>query len=428
MKPLVATASGLPLLAMVLAPMAPAFAQADSTTQSTTPSASVGPESSGLGLGSPARSNISFNLNARYDSNVPKLNDDAVNITRLVREDVRVSPSVQLDVARNLGRHQIGIRALLGYDFYLRDDTLNQERLIIEPSAYLDLPVCDISAQGFASRQQSDLGQIVYFGIAPTAEVNNTETTKRITGQFICGEAYGFRPTLTLEAGSGFNSNPFRRIADYEVTKIQPGVGYSSPGLGEISIYAFKQDTDLPNQIGLNGLESGYTLRGYGVQYRRNIGTRLDFNGSLSHVDVTPYDVPSSGRSGLNASVSVTFLASDRLQFVGYANRNFTSTLTALSTYQLDEGYGLSATYAATPRVRLRAGGSVSPQQFFYTIQPVGPFISEQTQYDIFAGASYDLNRRIRLDLDAGYQKRDANLDLFDYESFFVGVGLSFSL
>ena len=424
MKPLFATASGLPLLALVLAPIAPVFAQA----QSTTPSASVGAESSGLGLGSSARSNISFNLNTRYDSNVPKLDDQAVTFNRLVREDVRVSPSVQIDVARNLGRHQIGMRALLGYDFYLRNGTLNQERLVIEPSAFLNLPVCDVSVQGLASRQQSNLGQIVYLGLAPTVEANNTETTKRITGQFICGDAYGFRPTLTLEAGSGFNSNSLRRIADYEVTKIQPGVGYSSPGLGEISVYAFKQDTDLPNQIGLGGLESGYTLRGYGVQYRRNIGTRLDFNGSLSQVDVTPYDAPNSGRSGLNASVSVTFLASERVWFVAYANRNFTSTLTALSTYQLDEGYGLTATYAANPRLRLRAGGSVSPQQFFYTRQPVGPFISEQTQYDIFAGASYDLNRRMRLDLDAGYQKRDANLTLFNYESFFVGAGLSFSL
>ncbi len=193
-----------------------------------------------MGLGTAARSNVSFLVNARYDSNVPRLDDETVAIRRLVKEDVRVSPSVQLDVARNLGRHQVGMRAQLGYDFYVRNTTLNSERLIVEPSAYLNLPVCDLALQGLASRRQSDLGQIVYVGIDPTLGVRNTETTKRITGQVICGDTYGLRPTLTLERGSGSNSNPLRRIANYDVTRIQPGVGYASPALGEISIFALK--------------------------------------------------------------------------------------------------------------------------------------------------------------------------------------------
>lgn len=367
-------------------------------------------------------------FNARYDSNVPRLDEDTVAIRNLEKEDFRLSPAVQLDLSRNLGRHQLGLRAQLGYDFYIRNTTLNSERLSVEPSAYLNLPVCDLIVQGLVSRQQSDLGQIVYVGIDPTIGADNTETTKRVTGQVICGETYGLRPTLTVERGSGFNDNPFRRIADYDVTRIQPGVGFASPGLGEISLYAIKQDTDLPNQLLPNGEESGYSLRGFGVQYRRNIGTRLNFDGSISHVEVQPYGAPSAGESGLNGNISLTFVAGDRLQLVASASRAFTSTLTSVSTYQLEQGYGLTANYAASSRVRLRVGGSVSPREFFYTVTPVGPFIAEQTQYDIFGGASYTLNRRMRLDFDAGYQRRDTNIDIFDYKSFYAGVGVSFSL
>lgn len=423
MKSLGRILAGMPLLALTATSMTPAVAQ----SQSTTPTAG-GSASGGVGLGSASRSDVTFSVNARYDSNVPRLNDDTVTVSRLEKEDIRISPAVQLNLVRNLGRHQIGLRSLLGYDFYVRNSELNRERLIVEPSAYLNLPVCDLSLQGIASRQQSDLGQIVYVGIDPTVGADNTETRKGITGRLLCGDTYGLRPTLEVERTSGSNSNPLRRIANYDLTRIQPGVGYSSPGLGEISVYAVKQDTDLPNQILLNGQGSGYTLRGFGVRYQRAIGTRLSFDGSLSHIDVTPYGAANSGRSGLNGSVALTLLASDRLQFMAFANRNFTSTLTAVSTYQLEQGYGLSANYAANDRLRLRLAGSVSPRRFFYTVTPTGPFIAEQTQHDISAGASYNLNRRMRLNLDAGYQKRDADLNVFDYESFYAGVGVSFSL
>jgi hypothetical protein len=130
----------------------------------------------------------------------------------------------------------------------------------------------------------------------------------------------------------------------------------------------------------------------------------------------------------LNASISLTLLASERLQFVAVANRNFTSTLTSLSTYELAEGYGLTANYAASDRLRFRFGGLVSPRQFYYTVVPAGPFIGQQTQYDIFGGATVTLNRRMRLNLDGGYQRRNADLDVFDYESFYAGVGIAFTL
>lgn len=410
---------GLPLVALV---QAGGPAQAQGTPAAPSATTAVG------GVGTPARSSAVFTLTARYDSNVPRLNDESINLQGYEREDIRISPAVQLNVARNLGRHQLGLNAALGYDFYIRNTTLNRERLSVEPFAYLNLPVCDLAISALAARAQSDLGELVYVGLDPTIGSNNTETRKRINGKLICGDSYGLRPTLEVERVSGDNSNPLRQIADYRMTRIQPGVGYASPGLGEISVYAVKQETDLPNQLLPNGDPSGYSLRGFGVQYRRSIGSRLNFNGSVSHVEVTPYGGNLDTRSGLNASAALTLLASDRLQLTAFANRNFTSTLTSNSTYELAQGYGLSANYAATDRLRLRFGGQVSPRRFFYAVTPTGPFIGEQTQSDIFAGASYNLNRRMRLNLDGGYSRRDADLDIFDYQSFYAAVGVSVSL
>lgn len=410
--------AGLPLVALALAQGGSAFAQA---------TVGVPAATSRGGSGATERNDLTFTLTARYDDNVPRSNDLRANSSNLVRSDVRISPAIELNASRNIGRHQIGIRSYLGYDFYARNTVLNRERLSVEPFAFFDLPVCDLAVEGLASRGQSDLGQLVFVGIDPNLGVKNTETRKRINGRLICGDNYGLRPSLEVERASGDNSNPLRRIADYRVTRIQPGVGYASPGLGEVSAYAVRQDTDLPNQLLPNGQQAGYTLRGFGASYRRNIGTRLNFNGSISHVRVTPYDGQGS-RSGLNGNVALTLLASERLQFVAFANRSFTSSLTSNATYELAQGYGLTANYAVNDRLRLRLGGQVSPRNFYYAVTPTGPFIGTQTQYDIFGGASYTLNRRMRLNLDAGVQKRDADLDFFDYRSVYAAIGIAFSL
>lgn len=410
--------AGLPLMALALAQGGAAVAQATVGAPAATSSA---------GSGATGPNGLTFSLTARYDDNVPRNNDLRANSSNLVRSDVRISPAIELNASRDIGRHQIGIRSHLGYDFYARNTVLNRERLSVGPFAFFDLPVCDLAVEGLASRGQSDLGQLVFVGIDPNLGVKNTETRKRINGRLVCGGNYGLRPSLEVERTSGDNSNPLRRIADYRVTRIQPGVGYASPGLGEVSAYAVRQDTDLPNQLFPNGQQAGYTLRGFGASYRRNIGTRLNFSGSISHVEVAPYD-GGGGRSGLNASLALTLLASERLQLVAFANRAFTSSLTSNATYELAEGYGLTANYAVNDRLRLKLGGLIAPRSFFYAVTPTGPFIGRQTQSDIFGGASYSFNRRMRLNLDVGAQRRDADLDFFDYRSFYAAAGIAISL
>lgn len=418
MRQIVRTLAGLPLAALALAQAGTALAQARPGAPAATPLATAG---------AAEQSDVTLSITARYDSNVPRLNDLRPNPRNLVREDVRFSPAAQLFVSRNIGRHQIGLRSYLGYDFYARNTQLNRERITVEPFAYLDLPVCDLAVEALANRQQSDLGELVFVGVDPAIGTVNTQTRKRINGRVICGDTYGLRPTFEVERASGRNSNSLRRIADYEVTRIQPGVGYASPALGEISAYAVKQDTDLPNQPLANGQPAGFTLRGVGVSYRRNIGTRLNFNGSVSQVWVRPNGGNLAERSGLNANIALTMLASERLQFTAFASRQFTSTLTSNATYELMQAYGLTANYAANDRLRLRLGGRIAPREFFYATTPVGPFIGRQTQYDIFTGASYNLNRRLRLNLDAGYQKRNADIALFNYDTVHASIGVAVS-
>lgn len=398
---------------------------ADAQLASAVPGATRVSEASG----GAERNDLSFSIVSRYDSNVPRIEDETLLALRgFEQEDIRVSPSANLFVSRNVGPHQVGLKSYLGYDFYVRNTRLNRERISVEPYVYLNLPVCDLTVEGQAARAQSELGDIIFVATDPGIGIDNTETRKRITGRVVCGETYGLRPTFEVEYLTGINSNPLRQIANYKVTRLQPGLSYASPSLGELSVYAVKRDTDLPNQLLPSGQPAGFSLKGLGLSYRRNIGTRLNFSGSVSGVEVTPYGGNTGSRSGINGSLALTFLASDRLQMTAFANRAFTSTLTSFSTYELSQGYGLGANYAANDRLRFRVGGQVAPREFFYAVTPTGPFIGKQTQYDIYGGVAYTLNRRMRLDLDTGVTRRDADLNQFDYRSFFASVGLTFSL
>lgn len=381
------------------------------------------------GAASAERNSITLGVTARYDSNVARIGDNApVNPVQAQGEDIRVGPYLSIDFARNVGRHQIGLQSTLGYDFYVRNSQLDSERISVDPYVSLDLPVCDVLVSGGVNRRQSDLGDLVFFGaIDPATATENRETNVRATGQITCGDTYGLRPTFTAEYREGENSNPLRRFSNFNSTRIQPGVSYAGPALGEISLYAVRTETELPNQVVAPGINSGYVLRGAGVSYRRSIGTRLTFDGSVSYVDLQPRGSAQS-QEGLNTAINLTFVAGPRLQLVAFANRAFTSSLNSNASYEINEAYGLTANYAVNDRLRLRAGGSVSPRSYFYDVTPIGPFITSQTQHDIFAGATYNLNRRMSLTFDTGYQNRRADTFDFDYDNYFAAVGLLFRI
>lgn len=370
----------------------------------------------------------SISVAARYDSNIARLSAFQAQQADIVQDDVSISPSVDINYSRSIGPHQVGIAALLGYSFYNRNTQLNRENLSIQPFAYLDLPICDLSVSGNLSRRRSDLGDFIVVVDNPATAINNTETFKEVSGRLICGDSYGLRPTFEVSHATGSNSEPVRRLANYRTTRIQPGLGYSSPTLGEISLYAVRQEDELVNRPIGDGRLAGFTLRGAGVSYQRAIGSRLNFSGSVSQVEVTPNDPRTPSNSGINASVGLTVVATPRLQLALGASREFSSSLTSSADYELAESYSLTANYAVNDRLYLRAGGSISPRQVFYSVEPVEPFIGKQTQYGISAGANYNLNQRLRLGLDGGYISRSTGLPGYDYSGYNVTLSLSFSL
>ena len=393
------------------------------------PAAPLSAQDAAVRAPAPPVNELSFSLVTRADSNVPRLNENSPNLRNLAFSDVTVSPAILLAVERNLGRHRIGLRSRLGYRFYARNTQLNSEDISVAPFVNLDLPVCDLFVQGDVSRRQSDLGELAYIVSSdPFLANDNRETRQSVTGRVTCGGAYGLRPTFEASYDRGDNSNFLRRFSDYRTTRISPGLSYATPTLGEVSVYAVKQTTDLPNQIDAFGREGGYTLRSGGVSYTRNIGTRLNLSGRVSFVDITPKRGGNGSQSGLNYGVDATVLVNPRWQLVAHAGRDFNSQLSGFSTYQVSEDYSARINYVANPKLRFNLGGAISTRQYIFDVPPPVAFINRQTTHSIFGGASYEVGRNLQLNVDGGYLTRSADLPFFDYDDYFVSIGLRYSL
>ena len=78
---------------------------------------------------------LSASLYVRHDSNVARADADRAAQRNLARADQRATPSIDLVVARPLGRNTLSINASAGYDFYRRNKRLNRERLSLGAAA-----------------------------------------------------------------------------------------------------------------------------------------------------------------------------------------------------------------------------------------------------------------------------------------------------
>ena len=375
------------------------------------------------------RSSINLTLDNRYESNIARIGDNTPNVRGLTAEDIRISPAVFIDYAKNIGRHRAGVTANLGYDFYVNNSQLNSERINVQPFVNLDLPVCDVALSVTASRRRSDFGELT-FVTGEAISGNNLETIKQFNGSLTCGERYGLQPTFSYSATNASNSNVRRSLADYRSRQYRPGLTYDSPGLGRIGVFAVRTDTDQPFQFDAAGRSTGYRSTGAGVSYSRALGV-WSIDASVSFNDLQPYDLAVPSRNGVNGNIRFTLVASPRLQLSAFASRDFTSSLTSNATYEVNENYGLNANYAVDDRLRLRLGGFVQPRSLIYGRAqqnlPV-PLITQQTRKSIYGGATYNASGRLRVSLDTGYEMLDAEPTIYSYDNYFVAVGFAFEI
>ncbi|MGJ3628667.1 hypothetical protein AB5I41_20335 [Sphingomonas sp. MMS24-JH45] len=121
---------------------------------------------------------IDLSLDVRHDSNVVRSSADRAAARGLVRSDQRATPSIDLILARPLGRNRVQIVASAGYDFYRRNSRLNRERLsLIGDGSVIGGPLT-IDVTAALARRQSDPADLTPLLIPGIDSIRNTQTTQ----------------------------------------------------------------------------------------------------------------------------------------------------------------------------------------------------------------------------------------------------------
>lgn len=370
---------------------------------------------------------ISFDLEARYDSNIARSGEARAAARGLEREDIRLSPTVTLDLARNFGRNRATLAGLVSYDFFTRNNQLNRERIALDGGLTVQAGPCEVDSGISFSRRQSDLGTIAFFANAPLINVKNTETVQNYRAELGCGSVYGLRPYVGIGYERGDNSAAIRERADFNATRYSTGVSYVSPTIGEISLFASRRDVNLSG-LRLAGNPDSYRQTNYGVSYSRSLGTRLQLSAEVAHSDVNPRGPGGGGFSGLTWNLRGTVIAGTRLRVTAAVGREITNNLSSDATFVVSSPYSLRAMYAVNESLELSGGASITRQRFRYTNAP-GLIFLERDRREIYdAGLTYKFARRLRARVSGGYETRSANDAFFDYNSTFAVASIGLQL
>ncbi len=361
-----------------------------------------------------------------YDSNVARGSDAAAASRGLEKEDIRLSPAVGVTLNKTLGVHQVALTGSAGYDFYTRNERLNRERVALDASATLRLPICTVDLRTNFSRRQSDLGDLSVIPGDPVSSSKNVQTAKGAGATASCGGAVGLRPTAMVDWSDAQNSAEVRKASDNRSFTYDGGVLYTHPSIGNITLYVGKREVDYPNRIpSPTGALDSFDANRYGLIYSRDIGAQLTVGGEIQYTDVKLGN-GRDGFSGTNWRVNAT-LSLAQLQITGETRRAVEPSLGFDANFILQSNHSLTLRYALSQRLTTSLNGTLAVRDYDYGIGVVPGQIVHDNMKRASVGLSFLVSNRITLSTEGSYQKRNANGSLYDYDGYQVALRLSTS-
>lgn len=374
---------------------------------------------------------IVLSVRTLYDGNVASGSEELARQRGLEREDVRITPSIDADIYRTLGLGFVSFTGSLGYDVNARNERFDRERIDGTLAAGTMLGPCGVNATSGYSRKQSDL---LNLNTAPGFEGStaNTETRFNVGGMVGCGGIVGIQPYAVAQYDTARNSADQRRGSNSNSFTYGGGLMYTQPSIGELRLFAIQRDVDFPERDQIQYLGTPeLRIRSFGGQFSRDIGARLGAFVMLAYTDLDRLgegDQDNSGFSGLTWQANVTLRASDRLHFKATATQETTPSLGYRVDYTERSTYGLQADFTINSRMRFELAGEHSVRDFVYSVVPNDQTLTHDRVNAIRASYKIQPIGPFRLSLDAAYEDRTANLDLYEYSAFSGGFTIQMQI
>jgi hypothetical protein len=364
---------------------------------------------------------VEINLTGRalYDSNIARSSAAVAASRGLVQEDVRLTPGVDLRVSVPVGRTRLYADGGAGYDFHRRNTRLDRERVQVRTGLESSYGRCIGTAEGQASRQQSELEDII---LGP---VSNAQTIVAATLSLSCPRDAGFYPTFSVTRRTDENSQRLRKSSDRNTDTVQAGLVYTRPTFGELSLIGRYTRVEFPNRpvaaTGGSLLQDGFEIFDLGAEYRRALGSVARGSARLAYTRLSTKG-REKGSSGTTYGTDITFLPDARIRPHLVLERRVEASNRIGILYQTEKLARLEALMTVSPAAQVVVGASVRDRNYRLVEGFAGRQISDERT--VIASASLDVavSPRLRGNLYAIYEKRDADLSLFDYRSKRVGL------
>lgn len=377
----------------------------------------------------PARAiTIAVSSDLLYDTNVAKGSDAAAVLRRVKKKDVKVAPMSAINLSLPSGAALFTARGSVGYEYYARNERLNRERIDLTGGMMLPLASCVIEPEAAYTRRQNDLLDLSIDPDEPIRSTVNVQTTGRVEATVHCGPAEGIRPGGFVSYGRTKNSAAMRRVQDVEMLGYGSELSFASPTVGIVAAFVRRGDFtyDQRRIAGAAG-PAQFQVTAAGLRIDRRLGARLQLVGTVSYADVTLPSAFGRGREldGLNWTLAATLRLGDRLLVAADSERVIESSPGFIANFVRKSSYGGSVTYAVSPLLHLSA--SMSHRERAFQIAPIQPYLAITGDKTDDATLRLDyVRQRVRFRLDAAYQRRDADRELYDYDAFLVSVGISY--
>lgn len=374
-----------------------------------------------------ARTDIRAAVTDAYEDNVLRLPKSAPVPANFARNDYRFTPALNIDVVRPIGLQSVFLNGNVGYDFYKRNKQLERERINLEGGA--DLRFGGNCTQHLAlgyGRQQSDLRDV--FSIV---RLRNVEERKTVSFAASCSGLIGVKPGVTFDHTDVSNSDNSREQGNYHANTFGGSLGYVSPALGEVSLYASYRFGTYPNRSRIPGIRIREDINVYnvGLRYSRSLGTRLRGNVSVGYTKVKPKLAGTAPFNGASYSADITFVPTTQLQTVVGISRSVNQSNLLQDSYSVDDSYNFGATYALSPFIRANVGAGFSKRKFKDSpiIGPT-PFGSGDRTRQLSSGLGYTPPGKFSYAFDVAATKRSSALRRFDYNYFVARLTVRFRL
>jgi hypothetical protein len=384
------------------------------------------------------RIGIRAGVEASYDSNVFGISEARgreLNVRNL--DDVSITPSLQLDILLPTGRHSVYARGAIGYDFYIDNTRLNRERINLDAGGtFQATSSCSVSPNINYGRFRSNAGDIFVRDLSGVGNDirlarRNVQESATIGAQAACGRASGLSATLGYRHTTFRNSTELFQQNDLNQDAVDGSIGFQRPSLGRIALYGNYAEVEYLNRLLIDGSRDALKSYGAGIQFQRDIGSRVSAAISAGYTWVEPRG--GGDFSGSAYSASLNLRPSNRFSVDLLASRSVDFANTFFASFTITEVYALNGTYRLTPRLALNFGSSFQTRDFRFSGVQLGTINSDKF-IRAYGGVIFDLNRRLKLNALVSQQRRDStdvfafNNSIFDYTNTTVSIGASLAL